>query len=384
LRRVYTELRRISFTELRGHLVGEDGSVDLSPAIYQRLEPLLLAPDQDRDPYLRLRFPETEPVTFYFLGVPPPGRDAKDAESWVHPAFLALLLPLCLDVKVVASESALPLLLEADEISETVFLDGPHAAINYLTQGHVRINIDRVLPTLQRLTVGYLIHVDANSGMGRNGYDYRWQDLPAASRMLSESALYAFHLLKKWQRKQGLDSLPVSKVRQYLDYVKHLDGGDEMSHARELTLLYRQFYRARRYNSNSILRPVSIAARAVLDADPRLFDKDGLVEVVLGQIASFSERAQREGLAFFPKGSDRQSREIAMRAFSEYFVNQVFLESFRGDRSALRGKQLNLLKGACEVMYRAESARDRAEQELAENGDAGSAASENSKEGGEE
>ena len=370
LRRAYVGLRTLSFAELRRQLVAQTGEVDLSPATLQRLEPLLLTPadqrDEARDRYLRLHFPEEEPVTSLFVGLPAP-RDAKEAEAWVQPAFLALLLPLCLDVKVVASESPMPLMLEADDLSETVFLDAPHAAIGYLTQGQPRVNIDRVLPTLQRLTVGYLINFDANSRMGRTGFDYRWQDLPGVARALSESPLQAFHFLKKWQRKQERDSIPEAKARQYLAYASYLsNGGMDMSHARELALRYRRFYRARRYNSNSILRPLSIAARAILEADSRLFDQAGLVEAVVGELRSFSERAQREGLAFFPRGSTHESREAAMRDFAGYMVNEVFFKALRGDRSALRGRQLNLLKSACEVVYRDESARDRSERELVE------------------
>jgi CRISPR-associated protein Csc3 len=368
LRRVYVSIKRPSFTELRRQLVSPDGNVDLSPRTLQRLRPLLLTPEEEIDPaadrYIRLHFPETEPVTFFFLGIPPPGRDAKEAEAWVHPALLALLLPLCLDTKIVASESSLPLIVEADEIAETVFLDGPHAAIGYLTSGQTRVNVDRVLPTLQRLVVSYLIHVDANSGMGSSGYDYRWQDLPALARALDQSSLYTFYYLKKWQRRQSLDSIPGSKARQYLTYATYLMKGENaMSHARELTTLYRQFYRARRLNTNSILRPISIAARTVLDADSCLFDREGLMEAVYGELHSYVERAGREGLAYFPRGSDRESRERGMRSFADYFVNTIFYDTFRADKSALRGKQLNLLKSACEVIYLDESARDWAERE---------------------
>jgi len=363
-RRLSIRIKRVSFTELRRQLIGEDGLVDFSPATLQRLEPLLLEPEEDVDPeedrYVRLHFPEHEPMTFYFLGVPPPGRDAKDAESWVHPAFLSLLIPLCVDVKVMASESPLPLMVEADEFNETVFLDGPHAAISYLTGGEKRVNVDRVLPTLQRLTVGYLIHTDANTAPGSNNF-YRWQDLPALARALDESPLYAFHYLKKWQRKQKFDSIPLSKARQYLDYFTYLKGEDDMSHARHLTETYLKFYRSKRYNSNSILRPISIAASTVLDADERLFDQEGLVEAVYGELYSYIDRAGREGLALYPKGSDWQSREEAMRAFADYFVNDLFYDMLQKDKSALRGKQLNLLKSACEVIYRDEVARQRDE-----------------------
>jgi CRISPR-associated protein Csc3 len=363
-RRLSIRIKRISFTELRRQLIDEDGLIDFSPTTLQRLEPLLLEPEEDVNPeedrYVRLHFPEHEPMTFYFLGVPPPGRDAKDAESWVHPAFLSLLIPLCVDVKVVASESPLPLMVEADEFNETVFLDGAHAAISYLTGGEKRVNVDRVLPTLQRLAVGYLIHIDANTAPGSNNF-YRWQDLPALARALDESPMYAFHYLKKWQRKQKLDSIPLSKARQYLDYVTYLKGEDDMSHARHLTETYLNFYRAKGYSSNSILRPISIAARTVLDADGRLFDQEGLVEAVYGELYSYIDRAGREGLAYYPKGSDREGREEAMKEFADYFVNDLFYKTLQGDKSALRGKQLNLLKSACEVIYRDEVARQRDE-----------------------
>src|SRR5262249_25186125 len=128
-RTIHNRLQRIGFTELRRQLVSvADGngtnSIHLDPATLQRLEPLLLSSQDllasDSDPYVRMHFPENEPITFYFLGIPPPppppasGKNKRvkpgDAEAWVHPAFLALLLPVCLDVKVVASTSPLPLL----------------------------------------------------------------------------------------------------------------------------------------------------------------------------------------------------------------------------------------------------------------------------------
>lgn len=355
--RVYVSLCRPSFTEFRRQVVGATGKVDLSAERLQRLEALLLEPEEEYDPagdrYVRFHFPETDPVTFYFLGVPPPGRDVKDAEAWVHPAFLALLLPLCLDVKVVASEASIPLLVEAGEIDETVFLDAPHAAIRYLTGGRERVNVDQVLPTLQRLAVGYLIHMDGNSGMGRGGYDYRWQQLPALARDLDSSPLYAFHYLKKWQRQQRFDTLPRSKVRQYIDYVtNYLEGGEEMSHARELTTCYRRFYRASSFSAYNVLRPLSIAADVVLDADPRLFgDEESLVEAVYADLHARIENTGDRRSFYFPKGSKRPDREEAMRAFAGYFVREIFYEGLRGDKSALRGRQLNLLKNACEAVY---------------------------------
>ena len=138
-----------------------------------------------------------------------------------------------------------------------------------------------------------------------------------------------------------------------------------MSHAWELTKLYRQFYRAKRYNSNSILRPLSIAAKTILIADPRLFNsQEALHELVFGELQRRINKLQQDGLAFYPKGSTRESREQAMREFVTYLVDNVYYGAFRGDASALQGKQLNLLSSACEAIYRTETAK--AQTEVAE------------------
>ena len=131
-----------------------------------------------------------------------------------------------------------------------------------------------------------------------------------------------------------------------------------MSHAKELTHLYRQFYRAERISkSNAILRPIAVAAEVIIEADPRLFpcdegDTSPLTEAVRGKLHSFVENVslgRADGR--LPKGSNRESRDAAIAAFSDYFVREIFLNALGGNRAELRGKQLNLLKNACEVLY---------------------------------
>jgi CRISPR-associated protein Csc3 len=367
-RLMHNRLQRLSFTELRRQLLGPTAhngnpSLHLDADTLQRLEPLLLAADElggaNTDRYVRMHFPEHEPITFYFLGIPPASRDAKDAESWVHPAFLALLIPVCLDVKVVASASPLPLFREADEFPETVFLDGAHSFVQSMV-GKERINIDEVLPSLQRLIVEYLIHMDAHSRQSRGSWDYRWSKLPPLARDLAVDTAYACYYLKKWQRNAGIDTIPFGKAQQYMSYLPYLAGGERsMSHARTFVHLYRQFYRARRQNSNNILRPLSVAANTILSANRRLFDREGLVEVVRGELRAFLERVQTGGAdGMLPPGSTRASREEAMGQFATFFVNTVFYDALRGDVASLRGRQLNLLKSACEMLYREATTRD--------------------------
>jgi CRISPR-associated protein Csc3 len=135
-----------------------------------------------------------------------------------------------------------------------------------------------------------------------------------------------------------------------------------MSHARTLTELYWQFYRAKRpLTSNSILRPVSIVAKAVMTADPRIYvDANGLVEMVRGELYGFVDRVSKNRAdGSLPRVEVDGERRIdyeaingAIIAFSKYFVEDLFFKTLHGDVSALRGRQLNLLKNACEVIYR--------------------------------
>jgi CRISPR-associated protein Csc3 len=147
-----------------------------------------------------------------------------------------------------------------------------------------------------------------------------------------------------------------------------------MSHARTLVDLSLQFYRAKRFSSNSILRPLAVVSRALLTADRRLFDREGLIEVARGELQAFMDRVrndQADGrlsprLATESPQEAAQRRDEYMRRFVEYFVGTIFYETLRGDVAALRGRQLNLLKNTYETLYRDAVAQDRKQGEDAE------------------
>ncbi len=362
---LYSRLRNVSFTQLRRALLNDDGdTLQVDQATFQRLQEFMMTPNPpEEDRLFRLHFYERAPITFSFLGLPP-GRDAKDAEAWINPAWLTLALPLALDVKIVATESPLPLLQEADELDEMIFLDAPHDYVAALI-GRERIPLESLLLRLQTLTVAYMIHIDGNASFGKGLPDYRWHAIPLLARRLTENPLWAAAYLKRWQRAQKLDTVPADRAHLYRQYITILEqahphqGGISMTHAQRLTELYRGFYRAKKPNSNSILRPITIASRAILDADPRLFaGREALGEAVLGELYTFMERVEKNKAdGRLPKGISREEREAAMRAFANYFVGELYFDALNGDASALRGKQLNLLKNACEVIYRDEDAR---------------------------
>jgi CRISPR-associated protein Csc3 len=89
-----------------------------------------------------------------------------------------------------------------------------------------------------------------------------------------------------------------------------------------------------------------------------------LEEAVYGKLCSFLENvAHGRADGRLPKGSNHESRDAALREFSHYIVYDVYRKAFGGDRAALRGKQLNLLKNACEALYLDEQRKERAEQQ---------------------
>ena len=377
VRALHDRLKRVSFTALRSQMLpppdAPDVQVDLSPECFQRLPEFILHPSEiahvEDDRLFRLRFPAAEPITFSFIGLPPAERDAKDAEAWINPAFLALLLPLLLDMKVVASESLLPIIQEASELPETVAFDAPHAFVGRLA-GPARLNLDQLLPALQRLTAAYFIHLDGNAKMGVGGFDYRWHEIPALARNLETSPLYAFYYLKKGLRRENSESIPAAKAALYVNLVEYYleHGSTAMSHARELVLRYRKFYRHKsgRLNSNSIVRPLSESAKALLTADLRLFaDVESLFEVVRSRLEQFVERVSHnkaDGTVptwLYPEKETRSAAiQVAIEDFAHYFVETIYRDIFKQDRAAIAGKQLNLLKNACESIYMAEQRRE--------------------------
>lgn len=355
MRRVYGLLKdlRLSDKDLRQAL-RENNLMDAK--FWQRLDPFLVRAPSEEPSWKVLRYSSEAQATFLMVGFRAPN-NPSDSEAWILPAFLALVLPICLDVKVVASESGVPLLLESGELPETVWFDGAHAAIRALIQkDRLRIS-DRdqgasLLETLARLTAAYMIHLDTEYAPPKEN----WHRIAPIAHSLTESPLYVFHYLKKQER--AGDVVSHAQVRRYVQFAESLfntQGDVLMSHARELVELYRQFYRAKTVaNANSILRPLSVVSDALLAADMRLFsDTDSLVEVAYGELYRFMDRVSK-GLADgrFPKGVTISEREVAMRRFCQKFVNDVFIGVFNRDVAALRGKQLNLLRSACEVLYR--------------------------------
>lgn len=369
IQKAYSWIRRTRFdADIRKHLVS-DQQIAFNLENYQQVDSLLLQEESDRDQTFKLSYPN-EPMTFFFMALPP-GRDATDTESWVMPAWLAFALPLVLDVKVVASESPVPPFISGADFEPTTVLDGEHQAIATLIK-QKQYRLDAILPRsapafspLNALSAAYCIHLEVNR---KKDGDPDWGKLLALARDLETSPLYVFHYLSKLIRKLGWDTAPIEKIKLYLDFYHCFDlQGKHMSKLRDLTKLYRRFYRAeykkgQPLKANAVLKPIDEAASVILKFEKDLAnDDESLTEVVAARLATLMrnvERGTAEGKRPWFLVNDKWQRltdeqeRIAVYQFAEYFVSKIFQETLRGDRARLAGTQLNLIRDTCDYLYR--------------------------------
>jgi CRISPR-associated protein Csc3 len=333
-----------------------------------------------------MSYPEDGTLTFFFIGIPPEVRydngKAKvvETESWVMPAWLAFTLPLVMDVKVVASESPIPPFISGADFEETVLLDGEHQAIRSLIRQD-NYRLDSILPRsskqrkfspLNALTAAYAIHLEVNR---KKDGDPDWGKLADLARDLETSPLYVFHYLNKWLRKpkkdkddrqKNIDSVPIAKIRLYTDLYYYFEpGGETVNQLRELTTLYRRFYRAKSSyaKANAILKPIDEAADVLLKIDKAIAsDSESLTDVVAARLSKLMNNVRRKAAEGKPTYklvngewkyalSPEEERQ-AVYEFSRYFVKEIFEGSFKSDRARLAGTQLNLIRDTCEYLYR--------------------------------
>lgn len=403
LQKAYSGIAQTRFdTSIRNHFVTKDLQAYLQRDRYQTVDAFLIDedlerkknlpendPNHKRDRTFKLSYPEDQPLTFYFMAMPP-GRDSTDTESWVMPSWLAFAFPMILDVKTVVSESPIPPFNDRGEFEESVFLDSAPHAFRVLV-GRDRFRLDHILEgwdasdgikqpaPLNVLTAAYAIHLDVNAKQGKGGYDANWGRFTELAKDFETSPLYVFSYLNRWVRNQGIETARIEKIRLYAyhfypcfdPYTKFdfqleaLIVGEESSlnHPQKLTELYRRFYKAgKRYNpkSNAVLKPVDIAAETILKAETSVFKGETLVATVAAEVFKLMDRVHAstaEGRWVF-NNSERGQERQAVLDFARYFVKDVFECSFAGDRARLAGRQLNLIRDTCEFLYRLEDDKE--------------------------
>ncbi len=159
--------------------------------------------------------------------------------------------------------------------------------------------------------------------------------------------LFLFSYLRKQQRGEALY---VSDVEQYLHiYEKILE--EDLSNIERCVDRYVVFYRGG-YESHSILKPVDIVARAIINSPLNIDEKD-LLWQIQGELKNWLDRVrshQAKGFAQF-WGKDIELKEApAVQAFVEGFYKEVFLDYCQGERGILRSR-LNRFKDGCEAYY---------------------------------
>ncbi len=401
LQKAYSGIAQTRFdTGIRNHFISKDLQANLERNQYQSVDAFLIDEniESGKDRTFKLAYPEDQPLTFYFMALPP-GRDGTDTESWVMPCWLALAFPMILDVKTVVSESPIPPFNDGAEFEESVFLDSAPQAFRVLTKRD-RFRLDYILEgwtedgkeypaPLNVLTAAYAIHLDVNARQGKSGYDANWGRFTELAKDFETSPLYVFSYLNKWVRSQKVDAPSIGRIKLYTHhfypcfdpYAKFNPNLEELivkeesdlNHPKKLTELYRKFYRAnKRYNpkANAVLKPIDIAAKTILEADLS-FQGSVRVDMVAAEVFKLMDRVHSstaEGRWMFKK---REEEREAILDFARYFVVEVFEKSFAGDRARLAGRQINLIRDTCEFLYRLEddkenSTRREQEEEISE------------------
>ncbi|MBS3028544.1 MAG: type I-D CRISPR-associated protein Cas10d/Csc3 [Dolichospermum sp. DET50] len=393
LQKAYMNIAQTRFdTSIRNHFISKDLQVDLGKENYQSVDSFLIDEnlDSEKDRTFKLSYPEDQPLTFYFMALPP-GRDSTDTESWIMPSWLAFAFPMILDVKTVVSESPIPPFNDGTEFEETVFLDSaPHAfrtlvkrdrfRLDYILEGWKEYGIQYPAP-LNVLTAAYAIHLDVNARQGKTGYDANWGKFTELAKDFETSPLHVFAYLNKWVRNQKVETARIEKIKLYtyhfypcFDPYAKFDSTEEkliveekstLNHPKKLTELYRRFYLAnKKFNpkANAVLKPIDIAAETILNADLSVFNGETLIMAVAGKIFKLMERVNSstaEGRWVF-KRNQREDERQAVLEFARYFVEDVFDGCFKSDRARLAGRQLNLIRDTCEFLYRLEDDKENA------------------------
>lgn len=406
LHQAYDEISQARFdTGIRDHFISKDSQVDLSLERYQtaqlfQLNEAKTTTTEEEQPskkgrIFKLSYLENQPITFYFMALPPEKRgktDPTDTESWVMPTWLAFAFPLILDVKTVVSESPIPPCTDGTEFEQTVFLDSAPQAFQALTQEE-RFRLDYILNGWERngarypaplnvLTAAYAIHLDVNAKRTAKGFNPNWGKLTELARDFETSPLHVFSYLKDWVRGLSIDTPGIAKIKlyayefypcfdPYVEYKSELealtvDDRSQLHHPKKLTELFRKFYRAKSTKgqptkANAILKPIDEAADVILKAELSACRGETLVDYVAARLASLMNRVHSstaEGRWVF-KNSERDQEREAILDFSRYFVMEVFEGTFKGDRARLAGRQLNLIRDTCEFLYRLEDDKER-------------------------
>ena len=126
---------------------------------------------------------------------------------------------------------------------------------------------------------------------------------------------------------------------------------EDLGNIKECVDRYTVFYHGG-YKSHSILKPVDIMAKAIINS-PLDIDKEDLIWQIQGELKNWLDRVrgrQAIGYAVFYRSDIDTQEAPAVREFVRYFYEEVFLKYCQGERGILRSR-INRFKDGCEAYY---------------------------------
>ncbi|NJK52263.1 MAG: type I-D CRISPR-associated protein Cas10d/Csc3 [Leptolyngbyaceae cyanobacterium SU_3_3] len=302
----------------------------------------------------KVEYPRGQMHGYYLLGVPFLGKKPTDTESWFMPALLTLVAPLALGVKVIASRATLPPCDSGTDFKETAVIDGVH---NYWVHGmrDVRFRLDELKTAIPAAFSFYALTAQAYRDARRFPV---WNALNTVAQKLDTSPLYVFHYAdriqeNRKQEKRKVNDLSIGVALDLLQYhqslVDYYGEDDDMEMIKELVDRYARFYRAKGFAAYARLRPLNIAADKVLRSQPNTSKED--IQLMLeGYLLALVDGVLDNNIdGFVPKGAAKEKQQL-VEDFAQFFLEKVFYDYCRGERSRLR-QNINLIRHAAEACY---------------------------------
>ena len=329
---MYRRLKNLNFFEVRKSL---HKGMEVSNFI--NLDEMIVdteIPEPDDDYLLKMEFDPNDLGTFYFCGIPTLGKNPTDTESWALPTFIALLMPLVFNAKVVVTESQIPLYHSSEEWKETVVFDAPHSFARHIIKQD-KLRIDEIEFALRKVAASYDINID----VFQKDRSPQWQHLNEIARNIDTDPLYVFHYLEAFRRKQNWDSFPKQRDEEpsiperYIQVYHHI-GGDKMSLIEEVANRCFKFYSPDNFRPNSVLKVVTLVEDVIVNSEPKICPED-LNYQVIGEVTNLMQRvrsSRAQGYARLPIDEEAS----AIREFVEYFYHAVFVEYYESERGLLR------------------------------------------------
>lgn len=277
-------------------------------------------------------------------------------DAWIEPAFLALVLPWLLGVKVIATSSSVPIYNSDRDFLESVILDGPAGFWNLLNLP-TSLRIQDLSEALERLLVAYSLHLDSRSSPP----DARWRALIGTVRNVTTNVLNVFALANEGLRRDKRERPTLDEVQRYWNYAQIWSEGesnmqDKLKITKRLVSEYRRFYQVgMNDSSHAILLPLSKAIEEILSV-PEHWDDEELIFQGAGQLQAALDRQEVYKRPLIKNKSvpyeTRQAQEFeAIHNFMTTCVKELFGVMCKGDRALLQENR-NRIKSGAEFAYR--------------------------------